>query len=293
MDSAELIAATRITGALPEADPTYSDSRILEELHNALTTVFGRPIVITREGYWRRSLDVAVTADRTRYRLPHRAVIGSAEAIGIFQNGSQCHFKPDYTFEGDQIVLSGLSGGAYTLRIRYYLRPSKLVEPQEEGRVTAVDPSALTVTLDSLPLDQESGLEIDGTGPLDIVHSNGWHELSLAEVTPTGIAGNVVTFPAGTDLEIVEVGDYLRAADQTDWPALPDDFHRTLADAAAVQILLSKGDLQKAQALSSKVNSDLERFVQLMQPRVKDTPGIAAPSVRMTPGTRWRRWGWP
>ena len=292
MNSAELVTAVRVTGALPSADPTYTPARVREELSNVLQTIFGKIVVASREGYWRKTRDYQVVADQQRYRLPHRAVAGTAETVEFFSGQAPIPMyraRPDYEFQGDQIVLDSPPQGSYTLRVHYYLRPSMLVQEQDEGRVTAVDNVAKTVTVDALPDNQVTAVPIASGDELDIVHPNGWHEVTIVGEA-AAIAGTVLTFGPTVDLSMVEVGDCVRAADQTEWPALPVDFHRSLADACAVSILLSKGDMVKANAMSGKVNGDIERFTSLLDPRVKDFPQATVARYGVL-RSRSRYWG--
>lgn len=294
MNADELVTAVRVTGALPEADPTYTDAVVRDELHHMLTTLFERTVVVSREGYWRKFLDYTVQADQQRYRLPPRACSGTAESIEFFSGQPPIPFfreRPGYTFQGDQIVLDSPPQTSCTLRVHYYLRPSKLVQPQTEGRVVAFDNVAKTITVNALPLDQRTEIEI-GTGDrIDVIHPNGWHEVYIVDQpVAVDVPTLTLTFGPSVDLSQVEIGDYVRAADQTDWPALPEDFHRTLCDAAASAILVSKGDIGKAQTLASKVNGDTERFTDLLNPRVKDNPPATVPRFGVN-RSRARYWG--
>jgi hypothetical protein len=293
----ELVTAVRISGALPTADPTYTDARVREELGNALTTIFERPIVNSREGYWRKTRDTTIATGQSRYRLPPRAVAGTAETIEVF-SGAQAPLpadrrSPGYTFQGDQIVFNAPPDAGLTLRVHYYLRPSALYALQlNVGRVTEVHDTTKEVVVTSLPLNLVTGLAIATADKVDIIHPNGWHEACVVD-EPSTIAGTTLTFGPTVDLSMVEVGDYVRAAGQTDWPALPEDFHRTLVDAAAMSILVSKGDLAKAQVYAAKVGADLERFTDLLQPRVKDHPPATIPRAGILRGrSRWGGGGW-
>ncbi len=297
MNVTELVTAVRVSGALPSADPTYTDARVREELGNALTTIFERPIVNSREGYWRKTRDYTITAGQPRYRVPPRAVAGTAETIEVFSGATPPipadRRSPAYTFQGDQIVFNSPPDAGLTLRVHYYLRPSALYALQlNVGRVTAVHDTTKEVVVTALPLNMITGLPIATGDRLDIVHPNGWHEAVVVDEAST-VATLTLTFASTVDLSMVELGDYVRAAGQTDWPALPEDFHRTLVDATAMSILVSKGDLAKAQVYASKVGADLERFTDLLQPRVKDHPPATIPRAGILRGrSRWGGGGW-
>jgi len=287
----DLITAVRVTGRLADADTDYTDARIRQELTDTLHTVFGGKIIAARSGHWLKQEDTTTTAGRTRYRLPYRAsAIESVELVD--QEGAL------YEIRGDQIVFETAPAGGSTLRVTYYVRPSLLTQEQTTGLITAKDTSALTVTVNNLPVNRVTTSTIATGDRLDIVHKNGWHELAVVNKTCT-ISGTTITFPAGTDLTDVEVGtvdgDYVRAADQTDWPAIQDDYHRCLADLTAAKILRSRGMREKSDALmaeaygTEKDPGPLRLFADLVEPRVKDSRQVCVPTVGVLRGTG-RRW---
>ena len=72
---------------------------------------------------------------------------------------------------------------------------------------------------------------------------------------------------------------------------LPQEFHRTLADAAATVILSDIGTAQKAAVLAAKVQADISRMTEAMEPRVRDQ---ATPfKYRYGPLRAFRRWSPP
>jgi hypothetical protein len=265
MNATELVTAVRVTGRLDDADADFTDARIRQELTDAQQAVFGHTIVQARAGAWLKQLDVTTTADRTRYRLPYRACAGVGESVELDAAGGSL-----YEIHGDQVVFYSAPSAGSTLRFTYYLRPSLLTAIQTAGAVTAVNTAALTVTVNSLPLNRVTGATIATSNKLDIVHSNGWHELAVVNVAGS-ISSLTITFPTGTDLTDVEVGDYVRAADQTDWPCLPDDFHRCLANMTAARINRARGNFSRAQEIEKESEGDIGRFADILQPRIKDT----------------------
>lgn len=318
MNSAELIERVRRKVFMTSAThPNFDDLTILQELNDTMTTLFERAIVETRSGYWLQTLDVAVTSGRSNYRLPPRACGFEKLEIGqgaparfsslhevseahaaLFERPSNQLGQPSaYVIRGDQIVLLPTpDNSSYTIRIYYYLRPSRLVLPQSvgvggvggtvRGTVTVVTPStgvsADGVTVDTQPFNQELASPVAitfGNSPrLDIVHPDGWHELAVVSGLVTSLVGTAIGFTAGTFGPVgaggseVLLGDFVRSPEQTDWPCIPDDFHVCLADATAVRIMTSLNMSQKASMLASSVSADLTRFQSLIAARVKDEP---------------------
>lgn len=189
------------------------------------------------------------------------------------------------------LVCAPLSG--VTIRLRYYLRPSLLVTSQSStssasgsaaairGRIDYVDSAAKKVTVNTLPFDYSLSVPaaITTGATIDVVRPAGWHMPTIVSAAAT-IVGTDVTL-SGTSLgtlnadefnQAVRVGDYVRVADQTDWPALPADFHRMLADATAANILREMDLDSKAEVISTTASADFARFGKVIQPRVKSEP---------------------
>lgn len=276
----EMITAVRLDGKINSASVDYTAARIRQELTDCLRSVFGSLIVAARAGTWLKQEDVAVTTGKSRYRIPHRAFsIESVEIVG----GSGM-----YELIGDQVVFTSAPPvGAY-VRFTYYLSPSLLCEEQTVGLVTAHSDTLGTVTIGSLPLDKLTGLALASQARVDIVHPNGWNELALVGKVQalSGAGPYTLTFAQDVSLADVEDGDYVRVAQQTDWPCLQSDFHRTLCTLTAARLYRVRGDEQKAAALEVQCGivpgedryvGDLGRFVDSLEPRVKDAPRGAVP----------------
>jgi hypothetical protein len=127
------------------------------------------------------------------------------------------------------------------------------------------------------------------TPSIDIVHPDGWHELSYISGVPVVTNPTNIQIPGTDYLGDIAVGDFVRAGEQTDWPCLPDDFHRCLADVAAIKILYELNLLDKAQALEATVGNDLQRFRSLLLPRVKADPKVI-PIIRRSRGYGYPGW---
>lgn len=284
MDDTALLLALRTTGRVDDNDTDYTSARLRQELTDCLHQVFGHLIVQAQAGSWLKQFDITTTADRTRYRIPYRAMTGVGEAIEFVEGADRA-----YKIQGDQIVFETAPAANSLLRFEVYLRPSLITQTQTAGEVTAVDPDALTVTVNSAPTNRVTSATVASGDKVDIVHPNGWHELAVVNVAPS-LSGSVFTFPSGTDLTDVEEGDFVRAADQTDWPCLPDDFHRALADMTAARVLRSRGYESKARALEKQCEGDLARFADILEPRIKNQTQTCVPSVgvlRSRFATRW------
>lgn len=279
----------------------YTDAVLLRELTDALTTKFERSVLDAKANYWIHPYDVALTSGQESYRLPPRAIgISKIEIaqpnpntsgwvrlpqtsennIDRFQTPKSAIDTPQrWVLRGDEVILYPTpDNGGYTLRIWYYVRPSRLVPVQTTaGFVIAINQTAPSLFVFSAPF----GFNSDGTqivltaaNPVDVIAPGAWHELKLVSQLPLSVVGQTWTFPAGTDLSDVKLGDVLRYEDNTDWPQIPEDYHRTLVDIASVKVLIQRDFQQKAVGYAQDANADMQRFLLMIAQRVQEEPAV-------------------
>lgn len=321
MRSEELEAACRQSAYIGDAAnyPSYPQSVVLGEINAKLQSAFEDIVTKARSGYWLHEFLYTTTATNARFRIPPRSVVGGLEKVeispaatgqpftkldeipqSIVQNyeGQSPGFPYLYTVQGDMVEVIPAPTAGMVVRMTYYARPSRLVPSQSDpngtvrGRITTLAGIASRqVTVNALPFDQSLTVPAaitTATQRIDIVHPDGWHELSLVDATQT-IAGLVITIGGTDPLGDIQVGDFVRVADQTDWPCLPDDFHQPLADTAAVKIMGQLNMLEKAKNLETTNNNDLARFRSLLLPRVKADPK-QIPCMRRSRGGGYPGW---
>jgi hypothetical protein len=314
VNSTQLIAQVRLNTLTSDSDTDYTTAVVLQELNDSLTTKFQGFVTEADSGYWLQSTTVTTTTGQAEYRIPARSIGLSKVEISsgssplsptrlrrISENNTNVWIGDGslgtptfFATRSDQVVLFPTpDNGSYTLRIWYFIRPSDLqvsqnsVSGTDRGRITAINTAARTVTVNVIPFDQSlvtpasitSGLQL-----VDIVHPDGWYELAMVGQAQT-ISGLVITLGGTDPMTRVQVGDYVRVVDQTDWPAIPSDFHRCLADIASTKILLQQDYQQKAAGFAGDVSADIGRFSALISDRVHEEPRTlraALPMLRRT-----------
>ena len=323
MNTDDLDAAVRDGVFMPDAasNPQYSQAKVLNELNDKLQTVFEDAVLDARAGYWLHEFIYTTIANDSDYRIPPRACVQGLEKVEFATSltgpwtaldeipvstaqdyrGSISGTPLVYTFFGDVVdVIPTPQAGAF-VKMTYYIRPSRLVPQQSStnnggtvrGQITAVNTGTRVVTVNALPFDQSLAVPAaitSGQQRIDIVHPDGWHELSLVGA-PQTFSGLNITVGGTDDMGDILVGDYVRVADQTDWPCLPDDFHRCLADTVAVKIMLQLGMQSKSDALAVNNGNDILRFKSMITPRSRSQPK-QIPIVRRSRGTTGFPYGW-
>lgn len=295
--SDEIIERLRASAYIGTATyyPEYTDAKLLNEINDRLRSVFSDAVVAARAGYW-LSERVETTSDGVVY-VPPRAVTGGLESLAWLWNGRYRMLDEITPEEADRYAdvtgsprafhadaerarIVPAPSGTETVRLRYYLRPSLLVAQQSSGtirgRIDSVNAATRQATVNALPFDQllSTPAAIASGAAVDVVRPSGWFSPLVVSET-CSISGLVVTLAGMTEAEFtasVRVGHYLRAAGQTDWPAIPEEYHRTVADAAAVKVLMEMGLQQKADTLSASASVEFQRFVSLINPRTKSSP---------------------
>lgn len=313
MNTTELLAQIRRAANIRDTHPEWTSTAILDEATHELRQRFGEVVLRSRGGYWRYLSHVVLVADQRGYRVPPRAYANAVDMLELqvgdtyrqlhplplretgsvdAQSGTPTHF----IVRNDRIELypKPAESGAF-LRFTYTLRPSALAAVTAAGVVTSVvgyDNQTLAVLYSG---GQPAGL----TSPVDFVHPAGGFDLSMvdASVSTASGTGIAVYRPPSTaaatytthDQEgtTVAVGDLVRTAGTSEYPMLPEDFHMALAQATAASISIKRGNTAKAQALYAKVEDELQRFANRIEPRVKFSSAMLRRRVGPLRGRRF------
>lgn len=308
MRSDELLTRLRDTAYIGSASawPQYTDAKLLNELNDRLLALFSDEIVTARAGYGLQALTLTCVAGTDLYPMPDRAVGGGLEKLELQASGettwaqlkrldinevqdvdvgsSQPNRPLWYCIQDGFVELYPTPSQAFLLKFTYYIRPSLLVTSQSStlggdgvvrGQVTAKNAGARTVTVNTVPLDQLLAVPAaitSGNQRIDIVRPSATFACSMASQAQT-LAGSVFTLGGTDDMTRVQIGDFVRVANQTDWPSnVPEEFHRMIADRAAMEVLREIGLDEKQNNLALTVQADLIRYRQVTRPQVKSQP---------------------
>lgn len=320
MNTTQILQRVRESAFLEDNAIDWTDTAILRVLNDTLKQRFGRGIVAARQGYWLKNEIRLITAGTDAYRIPQRAVAGSLHRVQIaYDSGlqfidlqeidekqaqnyegptTQTGTVTRFVMRGDDIVLMPAPDSTnYALRIFYYLRASRVIPTQAAattGQITGVNPAARTITLASNASIILNYAE-DGTSSalasgnrIDVITTTGWHDVKLIS-EPVTFSTNVLTCTGTGDMSTIAVGDYVRYEDESEYPQLPDDFHRCLADLTAQKILTVRRMVNPD--LVSLIETDLASFGDLLKPRVQTSGKVICAPTNIYRGSR--RGFWP
>jgi hypothetical protein len=285
--------------------PDWTDARILDNLNDRHLALQTEEIMTAQAGYGLTEAIVTCTAGQPLYPIPDRAAAGTIVKLELQVPGNTTWYpltkveiteaqlydigptKPGqpyyYSIQDGFAELYQTPASAFLLKFTFYMRPSTLVTSQSSteggdgvvrGLITQVNTTARTVTVNVLPNNNgiASPTAITNASLIDIIHPTSTFALAMYS-QPISIAGTVITLTSTDDMARIRVGDFVRVAEQTDWPNnLPVEWHRMLADRAAMEITRSQGRADIAAQIAPTVAADLERFRVAIRPQAKNAP---------------------
>lgn len=281
----ELIAYVRRQTRAPNSANTASkDSDFLDLINEALMAILTPFVQGLREDYFLVSRRITYSG-ATRVRIPERAVGQQVRSLHFVEDGEAkeiprvdrariaSYGSQDEVFylEGNSIVFpNGKPTG--TLEIAYMARPGQLVLLEDARKITAVDTTNKTVTVETAV---PSSWTTQGTFDVHSQHSGA--ELKQLAISKDTASGFTVSFTDAIDgsvfgTDAVEVGDFLVRTGEAALPALPVELHVALAQAATVLWLEGQGDMELLASAKQTLNDMLQTSKSVLTARIKSHP---------------------
>jgi hypothetical protein len=276
--SAALLESIKRRANLPTSQVTLTDADLLtmasEELHSTLTPL----LMSANEDYFLAPLDLPISSSGT-YRIPRRAV-GSklhsvaaldteGEEVPVARVPADSLVRLGFYVRGGYVVLINRDGLTFTgLRLRFYLRPARLVDEGEVAYVTAVDGVTGALTLNVVPSC------LSAAAPVDVLKGGPPFDTLLADAHGT-VVGMTVTFAAPVDG--VEVGDIVAPAGRANVVQLPVEWFPVLAQAVAAKALEELGYGDEAVAAYVKLKEAKDTALGLVSTRVDNNVEVVQP----------------
>lgn len=284
MNTTELIAYARNASTIEDNSSEFTDTVIVQLLNMAMGTYFEPIIETVRSGYWLHVLTRTLGTGNPYVRLhPRHCALEQvdirltggdwAPLSGAIESEAQdwdprASYPQAYSVRGTTVtLLPAPTTSNLELRAKVTVRPSQLVTEQTAGRVVAVDTTARTITVNSIPVDRVTGSSMATTTVIDVIEPRGFYELSLFDAPATVTNSSTITVGAGPSLARIEIGDYVRVANQTDWPQLPESFHAVLGAAAAISICTRRDMYDRSNELAAATSAAAQRLQMQLTPR--------------------------
>jgi len=287
MDTSELVTTAQEEASIAPQSTEWDSTKLLQLMNQMLVEGFEPIIGAGRGGLWTHTLTRTLGANNSVVRLPPRTA-GFIQADIRLGTGKWCPLQ-EHT-EADQQDWERLSAsypvafirrgstlhltpaaidGQCSMRVKIVVRPSTLYLPQTTGKVASVDLNTNIITLVNLPVDKATSSTISGTLNVDVVEPDDNFELSLFHAQATVLSSTTVQIASGYNLAKIQAGDYMRVANQSEWPNMPKPFHHLLAKAAAITPCIQRDLYDRANDLRQSVAAGINRLIEHVKPVVR------------------------
>ena len=271
-DTTRLLNQVNIKGSLPEG--RFTNEEILDLAYDCLLSEIVPMVLEAREEFLVTYVDLPIVAGQAEYSIPSRALNGVLREVKIIAGTSIINVErknledltdsaagtPKYFF------IAGNDVGLYptpattenTLRLYYFIRPSKLVPVIETARITNITGNTVSVSIPSTWTTSNT---------FDLVRGKAHFDILATDLIASTVAGGVITFTTNVPSKLV-VGDYVTLAEETCFPFLPPEGHTALVQAAATAALESMGDPLAGQS-AEKTKMLKDTFQSILKLRVQ------------------------
>jgi hypothetical protein len=286
-----LITSVKRRAMIPTANTTFANADFLAFADEETDTGIVPLLRGVQEDYLVAAYDQALTSDVTAYRVPYRAIgaglreVSIADADGNERRLPRVHASDlqgvtdGFYLDADEVRLVSPpeNPGSDVLRLRFYMRPNRLVLNSAVTTVTAFSAVNKTVTVASVPSGYVPSASFDLVSGRPGFDTIGW------DMVASTVVGSLIGFSVALP-DRLAVGDYLCLAEQTTIPQMPPEFHPVLAQKVAIRCLQAMGDTEgKADAVAEH-----DKMVSALVPSFKNR-AEANPQKAVNRGSVMRR----
>lgn len=274
----DLITSIRNRGNIPYTsndNNVNSDTNLLITATEQLLIKLYPLLQSTREEFYVARKSFAITADQSEYVIPSRASGLVVRDIQII-DGSNISSLPIIDSERISTTTSGTVEGYYlehnkiilyptpattsgTLRVRYFLRPSRLAATTDCAQIASINTGSNQFTVTSIPTSWATGSVID------IIQQSAPYANLAIDQTTTNISSTTITLASLPST--LAVGDWVALAEYSPIPQVPMEFQAILAQLTVVKTLEAMGDREGAAYAFKDLQTDLTNMMTLVTPR--------------------------
>lgn len=277
-NTGDLLTSIRNRGSIPSTSNTNnvnSNGNLLniatEQLHTKLYPL----IQATREEFYVNEKDYSITANQAEYEIPTRAsglvlrdvlLIKGSDIISLplkdreyITTTSTGDVEGFYLRHNKVVLYKTPSTTQNTLRLVYYLRPSRLTVTTDCAQITSIDTGTNSVVVSSIPSSWTTGTQID------FVEATSPYANLAIDQSISSVASTTITFSSLPDN--LAVNDWVAPAGYTPIPQVPFELLPILAQMTVVKTLEAMGDREAAKLAYNDLQTDLENMMKLVEPR--------------------------
>jgi len=274
--TSDLLSIIRTKAFIPSTQSTFSDDDLLALATDEMRDNIVPQIKECREEYYLVSEDFTVTSDKPYVRIPSRAIGGALREVSRIQGNQEYNLSrksvedrpyentsgvtDSFYIKGNRLYPLRISGD--TIRLYYYVRPSKLVATTSAVQITGIDTATGIITTGALPSSWGS------TGIIDMIEKEAGFDTLGRSISATFGTGQITVAPADIPVEL-ELGDWISLEDTSPVPQIPVEFFPYLAQAVVVQVFDSVGDFDAKASAEQKLEKIEKHAVAMISPRVE------------------------
>jgi hypothetical protein len=277
----DLITAVQEEGLLPASDESSLTTKVRRILNREQRLYLQALLQKAREEYQTDWATLSVVAGTTEYRIPTRAVGAAIRRLEDTTNGTavlypvdslragQPYGTGDFYVKGNKLVLVATPTDSATLRVVYARRFNQIVAATEAREITAFNLSTGALTLAST---KPTAFTTSRT--YDIVRGTPHFDVMAKDVACSVASGTSLTLTAADLPSDLAIGDYVSLAGETAICNAPLELQDVLVLKACHSYVASGGDAGKAALLKERLVQAEMDALNLITPRVKDTPPL-------------------
>ena len=289
-----LIAQAKRLALLPVSQATFTEDDILRMADDIILGDLLPAILSVREDFYTGYADFPVesaTANATKYvTLPYRAIGNKVRLVQLVDASGypvdvprlDPEDLPDlqtlgFWVQGNRLYyVNQARGDCPTLRVRYFVRPGRLVPVSECAVIQTLDATNKLVTPYEVPSNFSS------VGLFDFIRVNpGFDTLAIDQ--SGALSG--ATYSMTEDLPVdLDAGDIMARRNETCMVQLPVEFHPVLAQLVAAKALEALGDFEGAKLSLARAQSQRAAALNLIGHRVEGNTKTVVPTH-----SPWRR----
>jgi hypothetical protein len=290
MTSEELIKSVKSRAMIPTNQVTFSEIDFLRFANEEMQIGLVPSILSFHEEYLHYVIDVPLVTGQIRYDIPDRAIGTKLRDVSFVDSNNNYYnmtriqpedlpFYQGFSFgisqrqfylEAGQVVLAPDSqntfGPSDKLRVRYYMRPNKLVHIDDVSVVTNIDRNTGVITVDQVP-DRFTNSSL-----YDFIQIKSPHRTLAFDVPIIGTTSTTFTLDPADIPSTLSVGDHINLAGETVIPQIPDELHVVLAQRVACRCLEALGDREGLAAANQKLAEMEVKTGMLIDNRVEGAP---------------------
>ncbi len=297
MLTSALMASVQRRAAVPNAQTTFSTSDFYALIDEEIESKLIPLILKNLEEYYVWDLPTNIVAGVNQYPIPYRAIAGKLrdvqvisstdpesiipldrlEITDLFSSTSTSYRvlikKTGFYIKGNSIYMyPAPTYSQNILNLEYYIRPGTSVDPTVCAQITAINQSAQTVTVSSVPSN------ITTSTTIDFVKAMPGFEYTAIDQTISSIVGTTLTMVSplpvigGSQNLSLSVGDYVCQSTQSCVVQVPQELLPLLSQYVVVRVLSAQGDSQALQMAINELTKLEENAQMLISPRADGKP---------------------